>query len=169
MPSNSDAFRRWLSTCERKTVSVALKSLNAVRVCSYCHRHGMSSCDGAAERRCALTAHMPADDATFALAVAAWWQLRRSAYLLPHLRKGPTSIGIRSGAAVLAWVSSIVAVSTPLTGLPRPRAAGGRDDQQAVELLDTVPMATSPARRATWGATPTANRRAPIRPPEGST
>ena len=35
--------------------------------------------------------HPLADDVTFAVALAAWWQLRRSAYLLPHLRRGPSA------------------------------------------------------------------------------
>src|SRR5689334_2255380 len=145
--------------------AVALKLLIEVKICSYSHGHGMSSCGRAADRRWALMAHVPADDAIFALALAAWWQLRRSAYLLPHLRKGPSSIGGPSDAGVLAWVKAIIAISTSITRRTVPTrrpAAGTGSDRPTVEDLDTVPTAISLPTRAIWDEEPTAPDLVPV-------
>jgi len=94
-------------------------------------------------------AHPPVDDAIFAFALAAWWQLRRSAYLLPHLRKGPSPVGLHPDAGVGSWIKAISVISTPTTGrrtLPTRRSAPDAGDVgRAADLLDTVPMAVRAA------------------------
>jgi hypothetical protein len=78
-----------------------------------------------------LTAHSLTDDAIFAAALAAWWQLRRSACLLPHLRKSP--VRLRSGSRVVSRIMTIVV--TPL------RMTCRRDDGHTFDVLATSPMA----------------------------
>lgn len=51
-------------------------------------------------------------DGIFVLALAAWWQLRRSAHLLPHLRRGPSSFHFSPATGVVAW---IITAQTRLT------------------------------------------------------
>lgn len=107
-------------------------------------------------------AHLPADDAIFVLALAAWWQLRRSAYLLPHLRKGPSSIGVHSGAGVPSWIMAVTL--RPLVATRR-RAAESRDTRLIAEVLDTVPMAVPST--TTWDSSATTPDLVPVgrRPP----
>jgi len=47
-------------------------------------------------------------DGFFAIVLAAWWQLRRSAYLLPHLRKGPSSFHSSRGNRSASWIMTAV-------------------------------------------------------------
>lgn len=165
-------------TCWRKRVQPGSSLLFEGEVRFYCRGHEMSSCCRAAERRWALMAHLPADDAIFALALAAWWQLRRSAYLLPHLRKGPASIGVHSDAGVRSWVRAITAVSTSITRqrtVPTRRSvADPGDDRPTAEVLDTVPMAVPSPPATAWDAWATApdlvpaGRRQPLPRPRPS-
>jgi hypothetical protein len=94
-------------------------------------------------------AHPLVDDVIFAFALAPWWQLRRSAYLLPHLRKGPSPVRHHPDAGVGSWIKAISAVSTPTTCRraepTRRSAADARDIGRAADVLDTVPMAVRPA------------------------
>lgn len=48
-----------------------------------------------------------ARDATLAVALAAWWQLRRSAHLLPHLRRGPSSFSVNPVHGFGSWIMAI--------------------------------------------------------------
>ena len=87
-------------------------------------------------------------DGVFAMALAAWWQLRRSANLLPHLRRGPSSFHFSPANAVVAWIMAAVTVPTRLTlhfrrSVPRPAAL--ESGQRA--RIARVPVGThTPAR-----------------------
>ncbi len=61
-----------------------------------------------------------AGDAAFAVVLAAWWRLRRSAHLLPHLRKGPSSYFFNPGPRSVSWIMAIITVQ-PLLTIHRPR------------------------------------------------
>jgi hypothetical protein len=61
-------------------------------------------------------AHPPiAGDAAFAVVLAAWWQRRRSAHLLPHLRRGPSSFVFNPGYGCVSWILAIIAPQPLLT------------------------------------------------------
>jgi len=104
------------------------------------------------QRWWALMAHPLIDDMTFALALAAWWQLRRSAYLLPHLRKCPFWSGRSPATGLSAWAMANVRVS-PLTAHSRRRpgrqARTDNDDgsdtgEQATDALYLSPVTALP-------------------------
>lgn len=54
-------------------------------------------------------------DGFFAVVLAAWWQLRQSANLLPHLRKGPSSFHFSPANSFVSWVMTAVTVQTLLS------------------------------------------------------
>ena len=56
-----------------------------------------------------------AGDGLFAVVLAAWWQLRRSAHLLPHLRRGPSSFLVHPGHGFVSWIMAIVTLQPLLT------------------------------------------------------
>jgi hypothetical protein len=62
-----------------------------------------------------------AGDAAFAVVLAAWWQLRRSAHLLPHLRKGPSSFFFNPGHGFVSRIMAIITVHLLLTRRRRRR------------------------------------------------
>ena len=73
-------------------------------------------------------------DGIFVLALAAWWQLRRSANLLPHLRRGPSSFHFSPANGVVAWIMTAVTAQTRLT-LPLPAVGnptGGAGERAAM-------------------------------------
>ena len=71
-------------------------------------------------------------DGFFAVVLAAWWQLRRSAYLLPHLRRGPSSFRFDPGYRFVSWIMAIgTGQALPALGRPwwlarRSAVANGR-------------------------------------------
>jgi hypothetical protein len=110
----------------------------------------------APQRWWALMAHPPIDDMTFALALAAWWQLRRSAYLLPHLRKCPFWSARSPATGLAAWAMANVGVS-PLTAHSRRRPVrptrtdngdGNDTGEQATDALYLSPVTTLPPSRS---------------------
>jgi hypothetical protein len=67
-------------------------------------------------RRPVFMAHsLIVGDAAFAVVLAAWWQLRRSAHLLPHLRRGPSSFVYRPGYGCVSWIMAIITLQPLLT------------------------------------------------------
>jgi hypothetical protein len=54
-------------------------------------------------------------DGYFVVVLAAWWRLRRSAYLLPHLRRGPSSFVFHPGHGLVARIMAISIVSAVLS------------------------------------------------------
>jgi hypothetical protein len=56
-----------------------------------------------------------AGDGFFAVVLAAWWQLRRSAHLLPHLRKGPSSFLVHPGHGFVPGIMAIITLQPLLT------------------------------------------------------
>ncbi|HEY0812109.1 MAG TPA: hypothetical protein VGE11_02415 [Pseudonocardia sp.] len=60
-----------------------------------------------------------AGDGAFAVVLAAWWQLRRSAHLLPHLRRGPRSFFFNPGHGFLSWMMIITLQSRSTIRRPR--------------------------------------------------
>jgi hypothetical protein len=62
-----------------------------------------------------MTQSLISGDAAFAIVLAAWWQLRRSAHLLPHLRQGPSSYFFHPGHAFFARILLIITLRLPLT------------------------------------------------------
>ena len=83
--------------------------------------------------------HPLVDDVTFAVALAAWWQLRRSAYLLPHLRRGQSSF--RPWPGIASWIIASAARVTR----PRPTPADAESEtEQATDVLEALPVAASP-------------------------
>lgn len=54
-------------------------------------------------------------DGFFVIALAAWWQLRRSAYLLPHLRRGPSAFVFHPGRGLVAQFMAIIVGPALLT------------------------------------------------------
>jgi cellulose synthase/poly-beta-1,6-N-acetylglucosamine synthase-like glycosyltransferase len=51
----------------------------------------------------------------FCAVLAAWWQISRSAKLLPHLRRRPTSFFFVPGYVVVSWVMAIIKLQALLT------------------------------------------------------
>jgi hyaluronan synthase len=51
----------------------------------------------------------------FAAVLALWWQVSRSAKLLPHLRRHPSSLLIIPGYVVLSWVMALIKIWALLT------------------------------------------------------
>lgn len=62
-----------------------------------------------------MTQSLISGDAAFAIVLAAWWQLRRSAHLLPHLRQGPSSYFFHPGHALVARIMVIIMLRLPMT------------------------------------------------------
>lgn len=54
-------------------------------------------------------------DGFFAVVLAAWWQLRRSAYLLPHLRRSPSSLFVNPGHGFVSWIMAVTTLQPLLT------------------------------------------------------
>ncbi len=52
--------------------------------------------------------------AALAVVLSAWWQLRRSAYLLPYLRWGPSSFFFNPGPVGIARVMVAITLQVPL-------------------------------------------------------
>lgn len=50
---------------------------------------------------------MLSEDVEFAVVLAAWWRLRHSSYLLPHLRRGPSPFAFHPGHAAVSWIMTI--------------------------------------------------------------
>ena len=66
--------------------------------------------------RPALMAHpLIAGDGLFAVVLAAWWQLRRSAHLLPHLRRGRSSFLVQPGHGFVPGIMAIITLQPLLT------------------------------------------------------
>ena len=66
--------------------------------------------------RSALMAHpLIAGDGLFAVVLAAWWQLRRSAHLLPHLRRGRSSFLVHPGHGFVPGIMAIITLQPLLT------------------------------------------------------
>ena len=81
-------------------------------------------------RRPVFMAHsLIVGDAALAVVFAAWWQLRRSAHLLPHLRRGPSSFFFHPGYGFVSWIMAIITLQPLLTIHRRRRPTG----QKAVE------------------------------------
>jgi len=79
----------------------------------------------------------------FAVTLAAWWQLRRSANLLPHLRRGPSSFHFSPANGVVAWIMMTVTAQTLLTRQFQrsvPRSAASENGQRV--RTDRVPLGT---------------------------
>jgi hypothetical protein len=92
-------------------------------------------------------------DGIFVLALAAWWQLRRSASLLPHLRRGPSSFHFSPANAVVAWIMTAVTAQTRLTlhfrrSVTRPAA------QESGQHVRTAPAPLGTDAPARTGAAP---------------
>jgi hyaluronan synthase len=51
----------------------------------------------------------------FAVVLAIWWQISRSAKLLPHLRRQPSSLFIILGYVVVSWVMALIKIWALLT------------------------------------------------------
>jgi hyaluronan synthase len=51
----------------------------------------------------------------FAAVLAAWWQISRSAKLLPHLSQRPSSFLFIPGYVVLSWVMALIKIWALLT------------------------------------------------------
>lgn len=72
-------------------------------------------------RRRVFMAHaLIVGDAALSVVLAAWWQLRRSAHLLPHLRRGPSSFFFHPGYGRVSWTMAIITLQ-PLWTLHRRR------------------------------------------------
>jgi hypothetical protein len=56
-----------------------------------------------------------AGDGLFAVVLAAWWQLRRSAHLLPHLRRGRSSFLVHPGHGFVPGIMAIITLQPLLT------------------------------------------------------
>ena len=56
-----------------------------------------------------------AGDGLFAVVLAAWWQLRRSAHLLPHLRRGRSSFLVHPGHGFVLGIMAIITLQPLLT------------------------------------------------------
>jgi cellulose synthase/poly-beta-1,6-N-acetylglucosamine synthase-like glycosyltransferase len=54
-------------------------------------------------------------DWTFAVTLAAWWQISRSAKLLPHLHRRPSSFFFIPGYIVMSWVMALIKIAALLT------------------------------------------------------
>lgn len=93
---------------------------------------------------------MIAGDGAFAVVLAAWWQLRRSAHLLPHLRKGPSSFFFNPGNGFVSRVMVIITQLVLLTIRP-PRE---RSLQVVLGNGQPVPRAGVPDRTRALGAGP---------------
>jgi cellulose synthase/poly-beta-1,6-N-acetylglucosamine synthase-like glycosyltransferase len=52
---------------------------------------------------------------TFAVVLALWWQISRSAKLLPHLRRRPSSFFFIPGYVVVSWVMALIKMQALLT------------------------------------------------------
>lgn len=92
-------------------------------------------------------------DGIFVLALAAWWQLRRSANLLPHLRRGPSSFHFSPANGVVAWIMTAVTAQTRLTrhfrrSVTRPAAL------ESGQHVRTVPAPLGTHAPARTGAAP---------------
>jgi hypothetical protein len=104
------------------------------------------------------------DDGFFAVVLAAWWQLRRSAHLLPHLRKGPSTFHFSPGNRFVSWIMAAVSGQALLTlrtrrGAIRPVSLG--NGRQAVlthaeseqdtywTVSSTMPIPVPSGRQAT--------------------
>jgi hypothetical protein len=59
-------------------------------------------------------------DGFFAAVLAAWWQLRRSAHLLPHLRRGPCSLRFDPGYRFVAWIMAAIGTLQSVSAPGRP-------------------------------------------------
>ena len=53
-------------------------------------------------------------DGYFVVVLAAWWRLRRSAYLLPHRRRGPSSFVFHPGNRLVVRIMAIITVPVVL-------------------------------------------------------
>jgi len=62
-------------------------------------------------------------DGFFVVVLAAWWRLRRSAYLLPHLRRGRSLLVFPAGHG---RVARILAIITVIVTVPAVRIVGDR-------------------------------------------
>lgn len=100
-------------------------------------------------------------DGYFVVVLAAWWRLRRSAYLLPHRRRGPSSFVFHPGHGFFARIMAIITAPAvlilrrrrPLTG--RVVVPNGRPAQ--TRLLPTAQAPDAPpAGRAGSGLAPSA-------------
>ena len=64
----------------------------------------------------------------FAAVLAGWWQLSRSAKLLPHLRRRPSSFLFIPGYVVVSWIMALIKLQALLTiraALAHPTGGGG--------------------------------------------
>jgi hyaluronan synthase len=51
----------------------------------------------------------------FAAVLALWWQISRSAKLLPHLRRRPSSFFFIPGYVVVSWLMAVIKLQALLT------------------------------------------------------
>ncbi|MBV9923280.1 MAG: glycosyltransferase [Pseudonocardia sp.] len=83
----------------------------------------------------------------FAAVLAGWWQLSRSAKLLPHLRRRPSSFLFIPGYVFVSWIMAIIKLQALLTirrqrWLTRQVAV---ENGQVVRTTNTNPTPTPPA------------------------
>ena len=120
-------------------------------------------------------------DGYFVVVLAAWWRLRRSAYLLPHRRRGPSSFVFHPGHGLVARIMAIITVPVVLILRGR-RLLTGRvvvpngQPAQTRLLLGAQPRTRRPpaGRVRGWGRAPGEGagpprrsrfRPGPVRPP----
>jgi hypothetical protein len=87
--------------------------------------------------------------AALAVVLSAWWQLRRSAYLLPYLRWGPSSFFFNPGPSGFARVMVIITLQVPLAicrlrSPARPPARGPEDRGQPTVPIPMPPPVADP-------------------------
>ncbi len=118
-----------------------------------------------------MTQSLMSGDAAFAIVLAAWWQLRRSAHLLPHLRPGPRSYFFHPGQAFVARIMVIITLRLALTirrgwwPQPRPRPLSPSGPASAAEPT-TCPFPVVEARSSGPATVPIG---LPVAPPERQT
>ena len=97
-------------------------------------------------------------DGYFVVVLAAWWRLRRSAYLLPHRRRGPSSFVFHPGHGLVARIMAIITAPAVLILRGRRLLTGrvvvpnGRPAQTRLLLGAQAPDAPPAGRAGSgWG------------------
>ena len=85
--------------------------------------------------------------AALAVVLSAWWQLRRSTYLLPYLRWGPSSFFFNPGPAGIARVMVAITLQVPLVIFrlrPPTQRVGPEDSGQPTIPIPLPPHVVDP-------------------------